>query len=524
MSGSRPSTIPALVHDAAIRYPQSVALEGDDRSWTFPELADACRVSTRAFMAAGISPGDRVAIWAPNSPRWIIAAVGLQSAGAALVPMNTRFKRDEAADILSRTKASLLVTVGDFLGTRYLDLIDDDPLPALEHRVLLDDADERAQPWEEFLDAGKQVSIDVARARTESIGPDDLADIMFTSGTTGRPKGVTITHGQNLFAYERWTDAVGLRHGDRYLIVNPFFHAFGYKAGWMACIMRGCTILPEPVLDVDRVLRRVGEEKVSVLPGTPPLYESLLMHPNRSRYDLQSLRLAITGGAAIAPELIHRVYDELGFDTAVTGYGLTETAGVATQNRAGTSPETIALTSGPPLPDIDVIAVDSSGCELGPGESGEIMVRGPNVTRAFLDDPEATADAIDPEGWLHTGDIGFFDADGNIHITDRLKDMYIMGGFNCYPAEIERIMYEMPEIAQVAVIGVPDKRMGEVGKAFIVATPGTSPSASDIIAWCREEMSNFKVPRSVEFVESLPTTASGKIQKHLLQDPADQPG
>ena len=241
MSEGRPATIPALVHDAAIRFPQSLALEGDDRSWTFSDLADACLDSTRAFVAAGIGPGDRVAIWAPHSPKWIFAAVGLQSAGAALVPMNTRFRGDEATDILSRTNASVLVTVGDFLGIRYLDLIADAHLPALRHRVLLDGGDDPAQPWEQFLDAGKQVSADEARARTEAVGPDDLADIMFTSGTTGRPKGVLINHGQNLFGYERWSDAVGLRQGDRYLIVNPFFHAFGYKAGWMACIMRGCT-------------------------------------------------------------------------------------------------------------------------------------------------------------------------------------------------------------------------------------------------------------------------------------------
>ena len=520
MSPDDPTTLPQLVAAAVSRFPERVALEEDGRSWTFPELAEAGSEATRAFMAAGITTGDRVAIWAPNSARWLIAAIGLQSAGAALVPLNTRFKGGEAADILRRTKARVLVTVADFLGTNHLDLLADEELPSLELRILLDRDDSRGVPWGEFIAGGRDVTEADARDRAASIRADDLADIMFTSGTTGIPKGVMISHGQNMFGYRRWTDAVGLREGDRYLIVNPFFHAFGYKAGWVACIMRGCTILPEPVLDVDRGLARVGAERVSVLPGTPALYESLLMHPDRSRHDLSCLRLAITGGASIAPELIRRVYDELGFETAVTGYGLTETTGLATQNRAGIDPETVALTSGPPLPDVEVIAIDDDGAPLGTGEAGEIVVRGPNVMKGYLDDPEATAQAIDRDGWLHTGDVGFFDADGNIHITDRLKDMYIMGGFNCYPAEIERMMFEMPGIAQVAVIGMPDQRMGEVGLAFVVADPDHELTEPAVIAWCRERMANYKVPRRVEIIDALPTTASGKIQKFVLRERA----
>ncbi len=510
-------SIPGLVNHAAARFPDRIAMEDNGRTWTFSELADDCLEATRAFIAAGIEPADRVAIWAPNSCRWVIAAVGLQAAGAALVPINTRFKASEATDILARTKAGMLVTVEEFLGTNHLDLIDNADLVDLRHRLLLDGEHDQADSWSDFLATSRQVRPELARDRAESVGPEVLADIMFTSGTTGRPKGVMITHGQNLFSYERWTDAVGLSEGDRYLIVNPFFHAFGYKAGWMACIMRGCTIIPEPVLDVERLLTRVARERITILPGTPALYESLLMHPDRWSHDLSSLRLAITGGAAIAPELIRRIYRDLGFDAVVTGYGLTETAGVATQNRAGTLPDTVALTSGPPLPDIEVIAVDDSGNQLGCDEPGEILVRGPNVMHSFLDDPQATAKAIDTDGWLHTGDVGYFDADGNIQITDRLKDMYIMGGFNCYPAEIERIMFEMPEIAQVAVVGIPDARMGEVGMAFVVAEPATSPTSAEVISWCRENMANFKVPRRIEFVDSLPTTASGKIRKHELR-------
>lgn len=514
-------TIPGLVLDAARRFPDRSALEEADLTLTFPQLADAGIDAARSFMAAGISRGDRVAIWAPNSARWVIAAIGLQSAGAALVPLNTRFKGGEAGDILSRTGARVLVTVSDFLGVNYLDSLTDEHLPALEHRVLLDGSDPRATTWTDFIAAGADVAEDDALTSAESVEPDDLADIMFTSGTTGRPKGVMITHGQNLFGYERWSDAVGLREGDRYLIVNPFFHAFGYKAGWMSCIMRGCTNLPESVFDVDKVLGRVSREAITVLPGTPALYESLLSHPGRSAYDLTSLRLAMTGGATIPPELVRRVYSDLGFESAVTGYGLTETAGVATQNRAGADPETIALTSGPPLPDVEVAMFGPDGDLLAPGQPGEIVVRGPNVMKGYLDEPEATAETIDPGGWLHTGDIGYFDENGDIHITDRLKDMYIMGGFNCYPAEIERLMFEMPEIARVAVVGVPDQRMGEVGMAFVVLEAEAASTPDEIIAWCREHMANYKVPRRVALVDELPTTASGKIQKHVLRERAE---
>jgi acyl-CoA synthetase (AMP-forming)/AMP-acid ligase II len=520
MQPSELGTIPRLVLEAATRYAGRTALEEGGRAWSFPELADAGLEAARAFIGTGLEPGDRVGIWAPNSAVWIIAAIGLHASGGVLVPLNTRFKGAEAGYILGKTRARFLLTVPDFLDTNYLDLLADQSLPDLEQRVLLEGDDPRGRSWQDFLAAGDGVSMKEARRRAESVSPDDLADIMFTSGTTGQPKGVMISHHQDLLSYERWSETVGLREGDRYLIVNPFFHAFGYKAGWMASIMCGCTILPHAVFDVPQVLERIALDRVSVLPGPPTLYESLLMHPERKKYDLSSLRLGMTGAAVIAPELVRRAYDELGFDTIVTGYGLTESCGVATQCATDTDPETVALTSGAPLRGIEVRAVDDAGRQLPPGEAGEIVIRGPNVMRGYLDDPEATAAAIDSEGWLHTGDIGFLGEDGNLRITDRKKDMFIMGGFNCYPAEIEQLMFEMPEIAQVAVIGMPDPRMGEVGMAFVVPEPGTRPTPESIIAWCREQMANYKVPRRVELVDALPTTASGKVQKFVLRERA----
>jgi acyl-CoA synthetase (AMP-forming)/AMP-acid ligase II len=313
---------------------------------------------------------------------------------------------------------------------------------------------------------------------------------------------------------------IGLREGDRYLIVNPFFHAFGYKAGWLSCIMRGATILPHAVFDVNQVFLRVARERISVLPGPPTIYQSFLAHPERDRHDLSSLRLAVTGAAAIPVELVRRMRDELGFETVITGYGLTEASGIVTMCRHDDDPETIATTSGRAIPGVEVLCVDDAGKEVPRGQPGEVVVRGYNVMRGYFEDAAATAETIDAQGWLHTGDIGVMDARGYLKITDRKKDMFIMGGFNCYPAEIESLLFENPEIAQAAVIGIPDERMGEVGMAFVVPRPGSKPTPEGVMAWCREHMANFKVPRRVEIVDALPINAAGKVQKPLLRERA----
>jgi acyl-CoA synthetase (AMP-forming)/AMP-acid ligase II len=329
-----------------------------------------------------------------------------------------------------------------------------------------------------------------------------------------------IGHEQNLRGFEAWTEVVGLREGDRYLVVNPFFHAFGYKAGWLSCILRGATILPHAVFDVPQVLARVERERVSVLPGPPALYQSILMHPDRGRFDLSSLRLAVTGAAAIPVELVRRMRDELGFETVITGYGLTEASGIVTMCRHDDDPETIATTSGRPIPGVEVRCVDEAGREVPRGEPGEVLVRGYNVMRGYFEEDAETAAAIDADGWLHTGDVGVLDGRGYLRITDRKKDMFIMGGFNCYPAEIEGMLFEHPEVAQAAVIGIPDERMGEVGMAFVVPRPGAEPKPEEIIAWCRERMANYKVPRRVEIVAALPMNAAGKVQKFVLRERA----
>jgi len=327
--------------------------------------------------------------------------------------------------------------------------------------------------------------------------------VIYTSGTTGKPKGVMMNHRQTLRLYAEWCDLADLREGDRYLLVNPFFHTFGYKAGLIASLTRGATMLPVRVFDVPAVLRLIERERVTMLPGPPTLYHSLLQ-ANAEGYDLSSLRAAVTGAADIPVELIRRVREELPFRTIMTGYGLTE-AGTVTASRPGDTFEQIATTAGTPCDGVQVrIAGD-----------GEVLVRGYSVMQGYLDDPEATAAAIDPEGWLHTGDLGSLDSGGRLRIDGRKKDMFIVGGFNAYPAEIEGFLLEHPGVAQVAVIGVPDDRMGEVGRAFVV--PKGVVTEQELIAWSRERMAGFKVPRTIVFRDELPLNATGKVMKDRLR-------
>jgi acyl-CoA synthetase (AMP-forming)/AMP-acid ligase II len=349
------------------------------------------------------------------------------------------------------------------------------------------------------------------------VAPEDVLDIGFTSGTTGAPKGVVTGHGQNIRVFETWSATVGLRAEDHYLIINPFFHAFGYKAGWLSAIIRGALILPVLNFDLDTVLQRIERDRISMLPGAPTIYQSLLAHPDRDSYDLSSLRLAVTGAAPVPVSLVNRMREELGFDVVVTAYGLTETCGTVTICRPDDPAEVISGTSGKAMEGVELRIVDSRGEDLPNGEPGEIWVRGYNVMQGYLDNPEATAETITPDGWLKTGDIGVMDDRGYVRITDRIKDMFIVGGFNCYPAEIENLICGCEGVAQAAVIGIPDERLGEVACAFVVPRPGALLSPEALIGWCRDNMANYKVPRTVHIVESLPVNASGKVLKNELR-------
>ncbi|MFE7271211.1 FadD3 family acyl-CoA ligase [Streptomyces sp. NPDC057623] len=510
-------SIPELVRAAAERYADTEAVVEGRTRISYGELGARVERSTAACIANGITPGDRVAIWAPNTLDWIVSALGAVAAGAVLVPLNTRFKGTEAADVLRRSGARLLFVTGTFLGTSYVASLRravarGPGLPELEQVVVLsDDAPADFRTWKDFLASGDGVSEAEVRARAGAVEGSWPSDIVFTSGTTGRPKGAVITHAQTLRAYEVWSDLAGLRRGDRYLIVNPFFHTFGYKAGVIACLMRGATMIPQPVFNVGTALANIAAERVSVLPGPPTLHQSLLDHPARDSHDLSALRLVVTGAAVVPLRLVERLRGELGVETVLTAYGLSEASGIVTMCRRGDDPEVIASTSGRAIPGTEVRV------EAPPGEPGEVLVRGFHVMRGYYEDAAATAEVLTADGWLRTGDVGVLDPAGCLRITDRIKDMFIVGGFNAYPAEIEQVLGLHPDVADVAVVGVPDARLGEVGKAYVVRRPGTVLTGDDLIAWARREMANYKVPRVVEFLGELPRNASGKVVKGELR-------
>ncbi|WP_067490772.1 AMP-binding protein [Actinomadura hibisca] len=508
-------TIPRMLRDQAARHGDVTAVVAGDTRLTLAELAEQAHATARALMALGVSPGDRVAVWAPNTPEWVVAAYGIWDAGAVIAPLSTRFKGLEAAELLRKVGAKVLLVAEGFMGTSYLDMLADEKLPDLAHTVVLGDGPSRAGvlSQEEFVAAGAAVPSAEAEARAQHVGRDDLASIMATSGTTGTPKGVMLHHAQLLRGYWDWAELVTLREGDRYPIIAPFSHGFGINAGLLACVLRRATMMPVALFRPDELMDLIERDRVSVLAGAPPMFFKIL--EELAGRDVSSLRVAICGAASVPPELIRRLVDRVGLDRMINAYGLMEGT-VVSMTRPEDPVEVIASSTGRAVPGVSVRIVDDAGRDLPPGEPGEILVGGYGVMRGYWRDPERTAEAVDAEGWLRTGDIGTLDEAGNLAIVDRKKEMFIVSGFNAYPAEIEGLLLRCPLVGQAAVVGVPDAAQGEVGWAYVVPAPGTAPDPADIVAWARGNMSNYKVPRRVILVDSLPVNVNGKIDKPSL--------
>jgi acyl-CoA synthetase (AMP-forming)/AMP-acid ligase II len=553
-----PLTIPAAVASAAREYGDAPALiEPGGPELSYRDLLERVRTVARALIAEGVAPGDTVAIWSPNTHHWVLAALGVHYAGATIVPVNTRFTGPEALDVISRSHARALFVAGPFLGTDRLAALraaanpvdslnaapapSTRPLPGLVVRVPVEagppgaaaadperpggsggsggSGGERVVEWAALAERAAAVPPEAADERAAAVAAEHVSDILFTSGTTGRSKGAMSAHRQALGVARAWAQCGRLTSADRYLVVNPFFHSFGYKAGILACLVSGAAVVPQRVYDAEQAMRLVEAEKITVFPGAPTIYQTILDHPGRAAMDLSSLRLAVTGAAVVPVALVERMRRELSFDTVLTAYGLTE-AVVATMCRPGDDPDTVAHTSGRATAGFEVrIAGRETGAgPLPAGQSGEILLRGPNTMLGYLEEPGATRAAVDAAGWLHTGDVGHLDARGYLTITDRLKDMYICGGFNVYPAEVEQALARLDGVADSAVIGVPDRRLGEVGKAYLVLRPGHALAADDVLAFCQERLANYKVPRLVEFRDTLPRNPSGKVLKRLLRE------
>jgi acyl-CoA synthetase (AMP-forming)/AMP-acid ligase II len=530
--GSAPAPQPTLGHvlrAAAQRWPDREAVVDDHERLTYRDLAAAAGAVRRALEARGVGPGDRVAVIGPNSARWVAVAHGVWDAGAVIVPLSTRLRGYEIGQALARVGATCLCTVDELLGVRYVDVLraewggaaGDRPvqgLPDLAHVVALDDApgSPGVVGWQAFLDgAGPASAEGPPSTGGPAAGPHDLAEVLFTSGTTGAPKGVALDHEQLVRSYWDWSGIGGLVDGDRFLVISPFSHGFGINAGIVACALRGMTIVTQALYDPARALDVIEREAISVISGPPSLFARLLELPDFSQRGAPSLRVAFLGAASVPGTLISALRAE-GLDRVINAYGLIESC-VVTMTRAEDPVEVIAGSTGRPAHEVEVRTVDDDGVDTGVDEPGEVLVRGFGVMRRYWDDPVATAEAVDADGWLRTGDVGALDEAGNLRIVDRKKDMFIVNGFNAYPAEIEQLLLRHPDLAQAAVVGVPDEGAGEVGWAYVVAADGAGCTPEDLVAWARTAMANYKAPRRVELVDALPLNANGKVDKGELR-------
>ncbi len=505
-------TVPGLVRRAAEEHGSTPAYVMDGQTLTFAELHEQVRRTAAAYRAKGLETGGCVVLWAPNSIDWVVAGLAVTYASGTLVPANSRYTAHEVADIVERTNAQLVIIADGFLGrTQIADL------QALTPNAPIVDLADLAGLAAEATD------LDAVDAIADAVSPDDVADILFTSGTSGRPKGVRSAHRQSVAAAASWSAVGEVSSEDRYLVISPFFHSYGYKVGVLVGLLHGCTIHPMATFDADAALALIESERLTMVPGAPAIFLGLLESPAFPTTDTSSLRFANTGAANVPVALVERLQTELSFDLVITAFGMTECV-VATMCRRGDSDETVATTCGKAIDGMETAIADpETGEHLPAGAEGELLLRGSQVMLGYLDDPAATAEAIDADGWLHTGDVGVLDERGYLRITDRLKDMYICGGFNVYPAEVEQALVRLDGVLDVAVIGMPDERLGEVGKAFVVRRPGSDVDADAVIAFARERLANFKAPREVAFIDALPRNLSGKVLKNDLRDEGNTP-
>jgi HIP---CoA ligase len=521
------STIGQLV-DRVGHFGKRVALKGEDASYTFAGLKLAVEEFSAAACRAGLRPGDQAAIWAPNSSRWVVAALGLGRIGCVLVPIGTRFRGEEAHFILKRAKARILLTTEGFLSTSYLDLLRGSTaatsgsgrlvqgLPDLENVIIIDADSKRRDSWEGFQQGLAPLDFESAQRASDLTEPASRLDLMFTSGTTGFPKAVPMTHEQAISTYQTWAQMVGVGAGDTYLISNPFSHNFGYKAGWLVSLLAGATAIPMPLFDAASALDTIAQEHVTVYPAPPSVYQMLLAHPGRRDYDCSSLRVAFTGAAHVPETLVRQMYDDLSFDRVHVGWGLTEACGIGTMTRVDDPISTVVSTVGGPFPGLEIRLLDDQGMDVPTGQAGELLIRGPSVMSGYWDDEVATKSVFALGDWLRTGDVGTRDLGGNFRIVGRKKEMFIVGGFNVYPAEVEGAILRHPKVSQAAVVGVPDARLGEVGCAFVVSGEGDEITSRELFPWCKERLANFKVPRRMVVLDELPLNATGKVDKAAL--------
>jgi acyl-CoA synthetase (AMP-forming)/AMP-acid ligase II len=445
-----------------------------------------------------------------------VANLAVLAAGGTVVPVNTRATGPEAAAVLERADVALVLAAPEFLGRRYADearTMGVDVVRDLGSASPAPDAPEPDAPEPDAPEPDARACAEVAR-RSAALAGESISHVQFTSGTTGRPKGVMLRHDAMVATTQAWVKVVGLRPGDGFPVVSPCSHIAGHKTGLLSCLIAGATAMPLATFDAGLLVHLVDHEGATFLQAAPTVFHDLVEFVRVRERGVPSLRTAVTGAAVIPPQLVRDLRDVAGIGTVLAGYGLTETTGVVAITAADDPIDAVVTTCGRPVPGVELRLVDGSGGDVAAGARGEVLVRGPSVMAGYLDDPEATAEVL-RDGWLHTGDVGEFDTDGRLRIVDRLKDMVLVGGFNVFPAEVEHALLEHPAVAQVAVVGEPDERLGEVVVAHVVlAVPADEDALLD---HCRTRLAGYKVPRRIVVDEALPRNAAGKVVKGELR-------
>jgi fatty-acyl-CoA synthase len=520
-------TVGDLLARAAAERPDGVALVSrhQDVRQTWAELTETVDTVARGVLALGVAPGDRVGIWAPNCAEWTHLQFGAAKVGAILVNINPAYRPNELTYALVHSGVRILVTAREFKTSDYLEMIAEvrNRLPALERVITIDG--ERADGaddlvWSELLDAGGGADPAELAAREATLDCDEPINIQYTSGTTGNPKGATLTHHNVVNNALSIARVLGYGPEDRVCIPVPLYHCFGMGIGNLGCVSSGATMVyPAPSFEPLATLSAVADEGCTSLYGVPTMFIGMLEHPRFDEFDLSSLRTGLMAGAPCPVEVMKRVVDDMHAREICIAYGMTETAPVSFLTRPDDDLERRVSTVGTVMPHVEAKVIDpESGETVVPGTPGEVCSRGYLVMQGYWENPGATSEAVDADGWMHTGDLGVMDDSGYLNIVGRIKDMVIRGGENLYPAEIEGVLFQHPAVASAQVIGVPDERMGEELMAWIVLREGESASVDEIREFCRERLAHFKVPRYVKFTDEFPMTVTGKIQKFKMRE------
>ncbi len=503
--------------------------------YTYEDFRQVCNQAAKGLMKLGIQQGENIAIWANNVPQWVITQFGSAKMGAVLVTVNTSYKIFELEYLLKQSDSTTLLLIkgtnnSDYISTIYElcpELYNCKPgelksarLPFLKNVIVI--GDERYPgmfTWDDMMEMGNAITDEELNVLQSSLDPDSVVNMMYTSGTTGFPKGVMLTHNNLIGNACSLAECMNFTNQDRLCIPVPFFHCFGCVLGTMTCMVSGATMIPVVVFNPVKVLEAIQQERCTAVHGVPTMFIMELEELEKRKYDTSSLRTGIMAGSPCPIEVMKKVVNQMGIREITITYGQTEASPGITMTRTDDPLELRVTTVGRALPNVEVKIVDpETGREVERGIQGELCSRGYNTMKGYYKMPEATAAAIDEDGWLHTADLAVMNANGYCKITGRLKDMIIRGGENIYPREIEEFLYTHPKIKDVQVVGVPSKKYGEEVMAFIQLNPEETSNDEEIKDFCRGKIARYKIPQYVAFVETFPTTASGKIQKYKLRE------